>query len=173
MTDHSDLIAGAMKRHLRISIDQDWEGMKYAILGIDEAAKEIEALSSRSLSLCCRWTAISEGGRSHSAPVTSWAEVAVKPLEWETTRSGFVWVASSAVGRYFVEERHNDFSWTLEIQPGRGYQDTLEAAKSAAQSDFETRIRSALVIENATPKDGVSETAVQMKLVSGSREEQR
>lgn len=82
------------------------------------------------------------------------AEVAVKPLEWETTRSGFVWLASSAVGRYFVEERHSDFSWTLESQPGRGYQDTLEGAKSAAQADFETRIRSALVSGSREDGDG-------------------
>lgn len=68
----------------------------------------------------------------------------VEPLEWQTTPSGFVWFAESAVGRYFIEERHSDFVWTLEPQPGRGYRNTLDEAKAAAQADYEQRIRSAL-----------------------------
>lgn len=69
MTDHSDLIAAAMKRHLRISIDQDWEGMKYAILGIDEAAREIEALSSQSLII--ENAALSIGASEIAGPVAT------------------------------------------------------------------------------------------------------
>lgn len=77
------------------------------------------------------------------------AEIAVKPLEWVS----HAWGAEADDGRYRIED--NGTNWTddrywLFVNVGlltnhRSKYGTLDAAKAAAQSDFETRIRSALV----------------------------
>lgn len=93
--------------------------------------------------------AVSEGGRGHSAPVTSGAEVAVKPLEWnEYEREGAAdqWDAEAGSFHvYYGIELHHDGYRAFWDGEALGPFESLEAAKSAAQSDFETRIRSALV----------------------------
>jgi hypothetical protein len=81
--------------------------------------------------------------------------VAVKPLVWGATRSGYVWVALAAVGRYFIEERHSDFRWNVENWPGQWTSNTLDEAKSAAQADYEARIRAAL--SQPSEPDGTGE----------------
>lgn len=83
------------------------------------------------------------------APATG-GEVRVKPLDWQPTSSGFCWHAASAVGRYFIEERHNDFRWNVEGWPGAWAVNTLDTAKAAAQADYEARIRASLA-SDASP----------------------
>ena len=90
--------------------------------------------------------AVSEGGRGHSAPVTSGAEVAVKPVVWEKYWGGSnddipSWRASTPVGLTldvdFAGERLEKHS---DADPVR-----LAAKQAEAFAWYETRIRSALV----------------------------
>lgn len=72
------------------------------------------------------------------------AEVAVKPLEW-VTHDPDCWYARCPVSskEYYVIREDGRWwaTWDLRIPAF----DTAEEGKSAAQSDFETRIRSALI----------------------------
>ncbi|WP_199091584.1 TFIIB-type zinc ribbon-containing protein [Bosea sp. ASV33] len=92
-----------------------------------------------------------ECGYDAPAPAPSGSGGRVKPLEWQPTSSGFCWHAASAVGRYFIEERHSDFRWNVEGWPGEWAVNTLDEAKAAAQADYEARIRSALA-NDASPR---------------------
>lgn len=74
--------------------------------------------------------------------------VDVKPLEWHTfcSQSGNC-AAAASLGEYIIQ--HEDALWELYIPHsdehyGDGYP-TLDAAKAAAQADFEARIRSSLI----------------------------
>lgn len=83
------------------------------------------------------------------------AEVAVKPLEWEETfyqshdtppeLTG--WEAEGACGYYHIKIEYTGFEASLDGVSffKIGTFDDPDEAKSAAQSDFETRIRSALI----------------------------
>ena len=74
----------------------------------------------------------------------------VKPLDWQA--AGRDWCAVSAVGTYYVQWDDETGHWfaALEndapdhhvIEPGD--QPSLDAAKAAAQADYEIRILSAL-----------------------------
>ena len=72
----------------------------------------------------------------------------VKPLEWQTSPSKTTWCASAPVGRYFVwglVPNEQPAQWCLEGHAGVGaVVDTDDAAKAAAQADYEQRILSAL-----------------------------
>lgn len=95
----------------------------------------------------------------NSKPGESWnaaypvVPVAVKPLEWKKKNSRREdWIADSAVGRYEAGLVHSSFVAMLRIVTGNMPEDIkvgsglgLEAAKAAAQADYEARIRSALL----------------------------
>ena len=66
------------------------------------------------------------------------AEVAVKPLEWRHDN------AHSIIGRYWITYTGGKIGLHLDQRKIGKFADPDEA-KAAAQSDFETRIRSALV----------------------------
>ncbi len=69
---------------------------------------------------------------------------AVKALNWRENPLGN-FVAESIVGQYFVFKEDNVWNWVVvEISAWRNFP-SPEAAKAAAQQDFETRILSALV----------------------------
>ncbi len=87
------------------------------------------------------------------------AEVAVKPLEWRAierarsdedprTEETGDHEATSPFGEYYIECGFGSDSYVWSVSFCGDFltdKDDPEAAKSAAQSDFETRIRSALV----------------------------
>lgn len=84
------------------------------------------------------------------------AAVQVKPLEWEESEGNFpgqrIWCYDDAQTMWIVKNPDDpDFVWceTISIDfapvsPVKGVFTTLEAAKAAAQTDYENRIRSAL-----------------------------
>lgn len=75
-------------------------------------------------------------------PNGQWCRAEVKPLEW--TRGWMAAEAQSALGIYRITyERDGTFRWI--IGEHRGFASSWDAAKAAAQSDFEARILSAFV----------------------------
>ncbi|TPM39625.1 hypothetical protein [Mesorhizobium sp. B2-3-4] len=71
-------------------------------------------------------------------------EAAVVKLEWvERLWAARQWAASSVAGDYFAGERDGVAVWNRLLEARRPAA-TLEAAKAAAQADFEARIRSCL-----------------------------
>ena len=75
-------------------------------------------------------------------------EVKVKPLVWEGCSTSMT--AESSFGEYLVE-LDGQCGWgfwvpsqDIDYDPKGGFHETLDAAKAAAQADYETRIRSAL-----------------------------
>lgn len=84
------------------------------------------------------------------------AEVAVKPLEWDLSRMarGYPAKAVSIFGNYTAWEIEDGFWMSPEAHCGRRAGVGLQSALDAAQSDFETRIRSALV--SGSREDGAS-----------------
>ncbi|MCO5156614.1 MAG: hypothetical protein M9945_07630 [Aquamicrobium sp.] len=90
----------------------------------------------------------------------------VKPLEWEDSVSPLIGPnvyfsrAATVFGSYRTEQRLPD-SWMITAPNGDAIRDennklahheTLEAAKDAAQADYERRILSALTTEPAAPE---------------------
>lgn len=72
--------------------------------------------------------------------------VAVKDLEWvEGPEGSYMEVSESILGTYRVWEINGMACVSLEGGPGRIFGATIPDAKAAAQTDYETRIRSALV----------------------------
>ncbi|KAB2679773.1 hypothetical protein [Brucella pseudintermedia] len=71
-------------------------------------------------------------------------QVAVKKLEWGELRYtedySFAQDAETSIGRYIA----TDNGWFLQGQSGWKSEDDIEAAKAAAQADYEARILSAL-----------------------------
>jgi hypothetical protein len=73
--------------------------------------------------------------------------VKVKPLVWEDWADVPVRVASAQtiLGRYKVQERASGAGWMLVFPNGNlTNRDTIEAAKAAAQADYEARILAAI-----------------------------
>lgn len=109
--------------------------------------------------------------------------VAVKALEWRYFAGAFpiAWDAETQWGRYSVEER-----WGPNVEPPDWHQDvdskwalsfgvqlvgiyaSLDAAKAAAQANYETRIRSAIThpVPADGPADAVSEAEVPEAFIS-------
>ena len=122
-----------------------------------EAADEIARLEADNASLRSKLEE-AEGARDRERRRATDAEymaVAVKPLEWEEKGRSGDYFAKTVVGRYEVGLVHTKFVTMLravdsvdaddfELFGGGG----LEAAKAAAEADYASRIRSALV---ATP----------------------
>lgn len=75
-------------------------------------------------------------------------QVAVKPLVWVVTKTygGEVWDASAAGGVYRIIKRHQDGQFWLTHPTCEVIRPTLDAAKTAAQADYDARIRSALTV---------------------------
>lgn len=77
------------------------------------------------------------------------ARPTVKALEWtheaETAKKYETWSAETIFGRYHVVRMPAGYTWFVEGGIGSGGPfDTAEAAKTAAQADYERRILSAL-----------------------------
>lgn len=93
-------------------------------------------------------------GRSTSAlPTEQTQPVAVKALEWRVfcSRSGNS-EAKTQFGEYVIQsERDGWMLYLLNEQDSSSAYSTIDFAKAAAQSDYETRIRSALVDVPAEP----------------------
>lgn len=74
---------------------------------------------------------------------------AIKPLEWEYRhiphRTYPQWKAETIVGRYVVVDTAKTVEWYLDGKTQVHDTSSVEAAKAAAQSDFESRIRSCLL----------------------------
>lgn len=85
------------------------------------------------------------------------SNVQVKPLEWEdwSAQHRTNLTAMTQFGRYGVIQLHfPEMHYKIEPPVGKPLSAlTLEAAKAAAQADYETRIRSALVPAPAVPDD--------------------
>ncbi|EHK77735.1 hypothetical protein SM0020_12445 [Sinorhizobium meliloti CCNWSX0020] len=105
---------------------------------------------------------------SRASLLREWGEV--KQLEWKflaTPPSGEEY-ASSSVGTYFIEFDYKRFpvklhSWQL------GTFATIEAAKSAAQADYEARIRSALIERKAEPLEHVEKVSTEAAMSQWER----
>lgn len=95
----------------------------------------------------------------HPAPTVS-GEVAVKPLEWKTEPTGSMHSAEF----YHVNRERGRFYLYLVNDPVSDHA-TAEAAKAAAQADYERRIRSALF--PAPSRAEVLEEPEAMKLLRG------
>lgn len=83
-------------------------------------------------------------------------EPRVKPLEWERRGKSEDWFADAEVGRYEVGLVHHRYVMTLRRISDGQWEDTrftcgsgVEAAKAAAQADYERRILSALASSEA------------------------
>jgi hypothetical protein len=68
------------------------------------------------------------------------------PLEWEE-RSGRKnlydqWNAYTPLGNYYVVKLADEFGWYLDGRTGQHSATSLDEAKEAVQSDYETRVRS-------------------------------
>lgn len=83
------------------------------------------------------------------------AGVAVKALEWNreapTQWQSETWKAESLVGEYDIQREKDGTFSGFAPNAGTDLFGTLEAAKAAAQADFDKRIRSALSQPVATP----------------------
>lgn len=95
------------------------------------------------------------------------AEAVVKPLEWKTAAPNCE-EAESSIGEYSIErdpdEQMTVFPWsTWGPDDMVGHFDTLEAAKAAAQADYDARIRSALVAPASLPDGWVDEAVSVVK----------
>lgn len=89
-----------------------------------------------------------------SGKVEAEPAVSVKPLKWvdRSDRISPQYVAESIVGSYSIDRtKGGAFLWWTSALRGKVEVRTLEAAKAAAQADYERRIRSALQIEPAHP----------------------
>ena len=76
-------------------------------------------------------------------------QVGVKPLEWGVTAKR-EWTALGAAGYSSIVETLSPKGKFHEVIHAFGVlHDTLEAAKAAAQADYEARIRSALTVQPA------------------------
>jgi hypothetical protein len=79
--------------------------------------------------------------------------VKVKPLEWTQEDNGDV-IAESVAGWYHIGLPHE--TWSLTTPQGDVLSfDGLEAAKAAAQADYEARIRAALAPSDAEAGEAV------------------
>lgn len=76
--------------------------------------------------------------------------VRVKPLEWKRYDDGW-WEASSIFGDYIIREHYPDW-----LSPHGTWVDVsdIDAAKAAAQADYEARIMSALLPAQTEPDAG-------------------
>lgn len=92
--------------------------------------------------------------------------VRVKPLEWEESEGNFpsqrVWSFDALKWMWIVQNDGGNFVWCEDVTPSwapasnvRGVFPTLEAAKAAAQADYEARILSALALP--APDEGAQE----------------
>jgi len=72
--------------------------------------------------------------------------VKVKPLEWVLYRTKGYWCANTTAGRYIAWEIEDGalFCWNPEANSSDTVYRSLQAAKAAAQADYEARILSAL-----------------------------
>lgn len=98
-------------------------------------------------------------------PADAGGGVRVKPLEWNDTPSETSWVADTSIGRYFVHH-YPDANVFISFLEGRPDSKscgvaTLDAAKAAAQADYEQRIRSALDQPLAAPITEQEDVAIQ------------
>lgn len=94
------------------------------------------------------------------------AGVRVKALEWELTEVG--WMAKTPFGAYFVSQwKRSPFRWAFsndvsgvdKYEYPHGDADTLEAAQTAAQADYDARIMAALEgVETPAPETHVAGT---------------
>jgi hypothetical protein len=96
---------------------------------------------------------------NHSAPffpppVSAPVAVRVKPLEWEESLKGrWIGTPDSKLGDLaFWIFRHHDGTLKRATKEGWQFYPTLEAAKAAAQADYERRILAAL--DTPAPRDG-------------------
>lgn len=123
-----------------VSVAHDvWDAncVTVATCGNEEAARSVAALMNAGVEARIR------AERAEMEPK-------VKPLEWrvegENRNGPWLWEASSIVKGYTIRHMPND----LYKLDGHGEWATLKAAKAAAQSDFEARIRSRLLADKAT-----------------------
>lgn len=112
--------------------------------------------------------------RASSPPVGGSGEVVVKALDWGETSYGRP-EASTVVGVYRIYESVSG-GWSasrgglhadvLKDKDGRKNFATLDAAKAAAQADYETRIRSALAapVPNGVPEGRKPKKSVTLNL---------
>lgn len=68
----------------------------------------------------------------------------VKPLAWAEASFGDTWYAKSILGEYAIWEIENGYFRAPDQPAGTRCDGDLDAAKAAAQADYETRIFSAL-----------------------------
>lgn len=137
-----------------------WEAItddnhKLALLRIDDLMEELEALSGAVEAYEARRFPIAPPTPEEAAAFRAEQEAAhppapqpeVKALEWREEKPK-IWRATSMLGRYtIIQETARQSIWwgpepTNYVEPVAS---TLEAAKAAAQADFDRRIRSALV----------------------------
>jgi hypothetical protein len=108
-----------------------------------DAEDDAEWVSER---LACAQVAEAAYLAAARSTVPEAGKAVVKSLVWEQPENKSIWYAVTPIYRYriFAYEA-GDFSWGAEGAPGvSGGTSSLEAAKAAAQADFEQRILSAL-----------------------------
>jgi hypothetical protein len=95
--------------------------------------------------------------------------VAVKPLEWRyaPVPPCGEWLAPSAVGLYCVPLGRAGYTLRFRDREEVGDFHTLDEAKAAAQADYETRIRSALLPAAALKGEAVAGDGIVARLTLG------
>ncbi len=104
--------------------------------------------------------------------------VAVKALEWSegpfdprTSNSKEFWIGAGSftryvIGHYLLGDKHRE-CWLVVAPFALGIEfPTLDAAKAAAQADYETRIRSALTAPPVQPKADAASDAICVRCAS-------
>ena len=125
----------------RLSFSSDWQEFRRCFEHLAEWATNSAVLEAR----------LATEGAGGAEPVT------VKQLEWDHAKGNMpgqeVWSSGDPWMFWIVKNPDSDFVWCESLgfedmvpaSPVRGSFKTLEAAKAAAQADYEARIRSALV----------------------------
>lgn len=136
-----------------VSVAHDvWDAncVTVATCGNEEAARSVAALMNAGVEARIR------AERAEMEPK-------VKPLEWrvegENRNGPWLWEASSIVKGYTIRHMPND----LYKLDGHGEWATLKAAKAAAQSDFESRIRSCLIDKPEAVEDAFDQIVAARK----------
>lgn len=90
-------------------------------------------------------------------------QVAVKPLEWVEETDGSGWYALFMGYQFAIRKTSRGFRyWCFDASYATFYP-TLEAAKAAAQADYEARIRSALTVQPSPDVVEIDLRAVMME----------
>ncbi|TJU85604.1 MAG: hypothetical protein E5Y10_24605 [Mesorhizobium sp.] len=112
---------------------------------INAAALEAARRAVNTIPGAALWTRVEEAIRAYLAALGTQPVPAVKGLEWRAIEGDLgAHIADTVLGHYLVREFPMGYAWFFDGFGPCSFSETVEAAKAAAQADYEVRIRSAL-----------------------------